>query len=216
MLPSNTTRGEPIPLPHPRRPQTISTRIPMRIFMPPSAVFFFQRSYGQSVWTFLLYPPTNRDTYGVATIRRLLQIVRLFCRILSLIRALLHKRPVILRSLLIVATPWVISWGLRRKNKRYRMAKTHRIPYLYRSFSAKSDLYLVALLWKMICNFKDPMSLRHSVSLAPRRRKKKRYHQRLRVVLDLDRHPFHTERRCNFVTIPAYKSRHIGDLMRSH
>jgi len=27
----------------------------------------------------------------------------------------------------------------------------------------KSDLYLVALLWKMICNFGDPMSLRHRV-----------------------------------------------------
>ena len=27
----------------------------------------------------------------------------------------------------------------------------------------KSDLYLVAILWKMICNLKDPMSLRHPV-----------------------------------------------------
>ena len=27
----------------------------------------------------------------------------------------------------------------------------------------KSDLYLVALLWKMICNLGDPMSLRHFV-----------------------------------------------------
>jgi len=27
----------------------------------------------------------------------------------------------------------------------------------------KSDLYLVALLWKMICNLGDPISLRHSV-----------------------------------------------------
>ena len=27
----------------------------------------------------------------------------------------------------------------------------------------KSDLYLVALLWKMICNLGDPMSLRHPV-----------------------------------------------------
>ena len=45
---------------------------------------------------------------------------------------------------------------------RYRVAKTHRIPYLYRSFSA-SDLYLVALLWEMICNLGDAMSLRHPV-----------------------------------------------------
>jgi len=40
----------------------------------------------------------------------------------------------------------------------YRVAKTHRIPYLY-------DLYLVALLWKMICNLGDPMSLRHPVQV---------------------------------------------------
>jgi len=45
----------------------------------------------------------------------------------------------------------------------YRVAKTHRIPYLYRSFFRKSDLYLVALLWKIICKIRDPMSLRHSV-----------------------------------------------------
>jgi len=30
----------------------------------------------------------------------------------------------------------------------YRVTKTHRIPYLYKSFPDKSDLYLVALLWK--------------------------------------------------------------------
>ena len=28
----------------------------------------------------------------------------------------------------------------------------------------KSDLYVVALLWKMICNLGDPMSLRHPVA----------------------------------------------------
>jgi len=41
-----------------------------------------------------------------ATIDRLLKIIGLFCRILSLYRALLHSRPIILRSLLIVATPY--------------------------------------------------------------------------------------------------------------
>ena len=45
----------------------------------------------------------------------------------------------------------------------YRVAKTDRIPYLYRSFFCKSDLCLVALLWKIICNLGDPMSLRHPV-----------------------------------------------------
>jgi len=44
--------------------------------------------------------------YGVATISRLLNIIGLFCRIWSLYRALLQKRPIILRSLLIVATPY--------------------------------------------------------------------------------------------------------------
>jgi len=43
--------------------------------------------------------------YGVATISRLLKIIGLFCRIASLYRALLQKRPMILRSLLILATP---------------------------------------------------------------------------------------------------------------
>ena len=45
--------------------------------------------------------------YGVATISRLFKIIGLFCRISSRYRALLQKRPVILRSLLIVATPYV-------------------------------------------------------------------------------------------------------------
>ena len=45
---------------------------------------------------------------------------------------ILQKRPIILRILLIVATPFVCE-----KTLWYRVAKTHRIPYLYRSFSAK-------------------------------------------------------------------------------
>jgi len=47
--------------------------------------------------------------YGVATISRLLKI-GLFCRIPFFYRALLQKRPVILRSLLIVATPYEVWW----------------------------------------------------------------------------------------------------------
>ena len=43
--------------------------------------------------------------YGLATISRLLKIIRLFCRILSLYRALLQQKPLISRSLLVVATP---------------------------------------------------------------------------------------------------------------
>ena len=44
--------------------------------------------------------------YGVATMSRLLKMIGLFCRISSLYRALLQKRLIILRSLLIVAGPY--------------------------------------------------------------------------------------------------------------
>jgi len=46
--------------------------------------------------------------YGVAMISRLLKITSLLCRISSLLRALLQKRPIIWWSLLIVATPYHI------------------------------------------------------------------------------------------------------------
>jgi len=45
-------------------------------------------------------------SYGVSTISRLLKIIGLSCRISSLLWALLQKRPIILRSPLIVATPY--------------------------------------------------------------------------------------------------------------
>ena len=61
-------------------------------------------------------------------------------------------------------TMTLLPGTISQKSARYyRVAKTHRIPYLYRPFFRKSDLYLVALLWKMICNLGDPMSLRHPV-----------------------------------------------------
>ena len=44
----------------------------------------------------------------------------------------------------------------------YRVAKTHRTPHL---IFRKSDLYFVTLLWKMICNLRDPMSLRDPVCI---------------------------------------------------
>ena len=49
--------------------------------------------------------------YGVATISRLLQIIRLFAEYRLFYRALLQKRPIIWRSLLIVATPYC-PWHL--------------------------------------------------------------------------------------------------------
>ena len=67
-------------------------------------------------------------------------------------RAFLQKRPIILRSLLIVATPYVCGSYMQPQClpspllmcvcvllnvSRYRVAYSHRMPYLYRSFSAK-------------------------------------------------------------------------------
>ena len=50
--------------------------------------------------------------YGVASSSRLLKIIGLFCRTLLLCRALSQKRPIILRSLLIEATPYVFKPSL--------------------------------------------------------------------------------------------------------
>ena len=47
----------------------------------------------------------GRDRFGVATISRLLQIIGLFAEESYKIDYILQKRPIILRSLLIVATP---------------------------------------------------------------------------------------------------------------
>ena len=49
-----------------------------------------------------------------------------------------------------------------RISQKYRVAKTHRMPYLYVIFR-KRALQLVALLRKMTCNLRHPMGLRHSV-----------------------------------------------------
>ena len=50
--------------------------------------------------------------YGGATISRLLKIIRLFCKRAQYKRdGILHKRPVILRSLLIIATPYIRHTG---------------------------------------------------------------------------------------------------------
>ena len=38
-----------------------------------------------------------------------------------------------------------------------------RLPDLYSSFSRQRDIYFVALLFKIICNLREPMSLRHPV-----------------------------------------------------
>ena len=63
------------------------------------------------------YHHSAAPCYGVATIRRLLKITRLFCRILSLHRALLQKIPIVLRSLLIVATPYTLPHTSKWQSK---------------------------------------------------------------------------------------------------
>jgi len=52
----------------------------------------------------------QNDQYGVATISRLLKNIGLFCRICLFYGALLQKKTIILRSLLMVATPYHYSW----------------------------------------------------------------------------------------------------------
>jgi len=44
-----------------------------------------------------------------------------------------QKRPIILRSLLIIATPYLA----KEPSGMYRVAWSHRMPYLHRSFSTK-------------------------------------------------------------------------------
>ena len=50
----------------------------------------------------------EKTCYGVATIGRLLKNYRFFAEYCLFYRALLQKRPIILRSLLIVATAYVL------------------------------------------------------------------------------------------------------------
>ena len=68
--------------------------------------------------------------YGVATISRLLKITSLFCRIRLFYRAVLQKRPIILRSLLIVATPYKSIVTVHGTLKRFRTLKRSMTPSL--------------------------------------------------------------------------------------
>ena len=52
---------------------------------------------------------TKLMCYAVATISRLLKVIGLFCKRALLKRLYSAKRPIILRSLLIVATPYVYT-----------------------------------------------------------------------------------------------------------
>jgi len=81
-----------------------------------------------------------RSRYGVATISRLLKIIGLFCK-----RALvkepykrddnLHKRPIVSRSLLILATPYVRStphYGILYRSYACYMTPSHSISQTHR------------------------------------------------------------------------------------
>jgi len=62
--------------------------------------------------------------YGVATISRLHKITGLLCRISSLLQALLQKRPIILRGLLIIATPYRLvraNYGVAASSRRLKI-----------------------------------------------------------------------------------------------
>jgi len=74
-------------------------------------------------------------SYGVATISRLLKKTGPFCRILSFYRALLQKRPMIWRSLLIEATP-------------YAPAQYTICTIYYGVASTRRLLKIVGLFWK--------------------------------------------------------------------
>ena len=66
------------------------------------------------MWHVTYHILTSLLWYGVATISRLLKIIGLFCRIWLFYRAVLQKRPVILRSLLLEATQSYVSYDLIR------------------------------------------------------------------------------------------------------
>jgi len=84
---------------------------------------------------------------GVATTCKLLKIIGLFCRISSLLNGSFAKETYNFKEPTNRSRPIVhmnaschtfqgMSYTAHM-NERYRVAKTHRIPYLYRSFSAK-------------------------------------------------------------------------------
>jgi len=63
------------------------------------------RMWGVHIWVSF----GMKIAYGVATIGRLLKMIGLFVEYHLFSRALLQERPIILRSLLIVATPYMVN-----------------------------------------------------------------------------------------------------------
>jgi len=91
---------------------------------------------------------------------------------------ILQKRPIILRSLLIVATPWCTEMPYYCTREMLYLAVEEYVVWSnlaiqggVESYDALSllvifrerALYMVALLRKMTCNLRHPMPLRHPV-----------------------------------------------------
>ena len=69
--------------------------------------------------------------YGVATSSRLLKMIGLFCRISLFYRALLQKRPIILRRRLLVATPYERAGPRENIDIRNTLVRLHKIIGLF-------------------------------------------------------------------------------------
>jgi len=91
--------------------------------------------------------------YGVATISRLLKIIGLFAEYHLFYRALLQKRPIILRSLLIIATPYECIHTLYLTCLYYRVRRPTGCLKLQVIFRKRATSYR-ALLRKMTCTGK--------------------------------------------------------------
>jgi len=80
----------------------------------------------------LASPKSPIPLYGVATVSRTDKIIGLFCRILSLLFGSFAKETYNFIDPANQSHPI-----FEESHTLYRVAKTHRMPYLYRSFSAK-------------------------------------------------------------------------------
>jgi len=86
------------------------------------------------VHTYTLIHFIVRACYSVALISKLHKMIGLFCRTSSLDRTLLQKRPIISRSLLIVATPYGVTTMCRLPNISLLQENVRTSPILGRAF----------------------------------------------------------------------------------
>ena len=86
-----------------------------------------------------------KTDYGVATISRLLKITGLFFRISSLVWGSFAKRPTILRSLLIIATPYLLILRVHPFQSGHRYMNMYIQLYLH--------IYMHMYIYTYICTF---------------------------------------------------------------